>query len=96
MGSPPSEPALDEAIREAWEATQCIIDLQDEIQQPSDAFAFLSTGVRDLADLRSPAATVECAKRFEIVSRWLESGDGPTASQLAGVAARLRELVVPS
>jgi hypothetical protein len=83
---------LADAVRDAWEASQLVVDHRDEQHEPSDALAFLRSGIQELADQRSPAARDECAKRFEIVSRWISCIDPPAAAVLADVAARLRML----
>ena len=95
MEPPPSEPALDDVIRAAWEVTQEVIDVRDELSEPSDAFAFLTNGVRELAERRTISATAECAKRFEIVSGWMSSQDAAASGRLAVVAAQLRALGTP-
>jgi hypothetical protein len=95
MDSSLSDPQLDAAIRTAWAATRGLVLLTDDMHQPSDAYAFLTNGVRELADQRSASATAECAKRFEIVSGWICSSDRAAAAELADVAARLRSCAAP-
>ena len=86
---------LDNLIDAAVSASCDLIELRDEGGDPSYAFAFLSSGVRDLAVQRTPRAALDCAKRFETVATWLAPIDPNRAVRMSTVAGGLRDFTTP-
>ena len=95
MAAESEDGRLDELVHAALSASCGIINVRDDVGDPSDAFAFLSNGVRDLAVRRTASAARDCAERFETVATWLAPADPNRAVLLNTLAGRLREFTTP-
>ena len=85
-----SDADVDEALAAARSAVTGIVELRDAASQPSDAFAFLSTGLREARECGTPLSLARCAERFATVATWLAGLQDPAAEQMADAAERLR------